>query len=508
MADSAESRWWFHRLALPVRITSAVIAIVLVGGAAYWIYSNVRTCGPGVERIDEQCIGVTDGSVVLTSDLADVLGKIRQENKWVDDNDPQGEAVSVAYLTALPEPSSSQGRAAKLRHELEGVYLAQVRANHTDTLGGGRPLIRLLIANDGNRSIHWGKVVPELVDKADGPERLVAVVATGQTVAARQESINELLSQNIPVIASQLTGDNLVPSGDSSSTQGLARIAPSNSDQAAAAAAYLKPNTRNVLLIQNTDPRDGYSRSLGEAFARAYPDDTHELLKPVENYNPQLGGVASTMRGMLVNICYKKPDAIFFAGRGEELGALVEALPSRTCPDVPINIMTGDAATDFSVEVARGRAELRAGLSLAASVKYTTLAHPASWKEFPDSFAQGSRQPFQGSCDNCFSTLFPDSLLDDGAAITGYDAVVTAIAAVRTREGINDDPDLIIQQFNRMHGPRAVAGASGWISLGAGGKAINKAVPILEVKLNGTVEFVQLSAPRGAPCNPDIPQLC
>src|SRR5262249_49614729 len=145
-------------------------------------------------------------------------------------------------------------------------------------------------------------------------ERLVAVIASGRTVEARQRSIGALLDQHIPVIASRLTGDNLVPQGPTSpSVQGLARPAPTDSDQVAAALAYLAATTKNALLVQNTDPDDVYSRSLGDAFRNLFRG---KLLLPVETYNPKLGGVANTMKSMLINICEQRPDVIFFAGRG------------------------------------------------------------------------------------------------------------------------------------------------------------------------------------------------
>lgn len=522
MVESAERRSWFRRLALPVRVTVIAMVMLLVLGGGYWVYRELsrrsaatelalRTCGPDVARVDAQCIGVTDGDVHLTPDLADVLDKIRQEN---DDVDRSGlPAVSVAYLLALPKPLENEARAIALRHQLEGAYLAQQRANHTEALGAEPPL-RLLVANDGDHSQHWQQVAAALADKVGGPERLVAVVATGQTLAGRQEAIGALTDQGIPVIASDLTGDNLTPPASPPPAQGLVRLTPPTSEQAVAAAAYLKrePGVARALIVQSTDPGDAYSRSLGDAFRAAFPDDMHTLLTPMETYNPQLRGVANTMRGMLVNICQQKPDVVFFAGRSPELAALVDALPARPCPDLRINIVAADDAADFATTVARGDNDLHKGINANVSVRYTTLAHPGSWEASAGSFAPGPREFFQSSCKECFRTLFPREFpgqpLDDGSAIIGHDAIVAVIAAIRTREGINDTTNLIIQEFNRMHGPRAVPGASGWISLDERGNPINKAVPILEVKPDGTVAFVQLSSPRSSPCRPDVPELC
>ncbi|MGQ0775831.1 MAG: ABC transporter substrate-binding protein [Pseudonocardiales bacterium] len=521
MVRSAESRSWFRRLALPARITVIVVVTLLLLGGGYWVYTDIseaETCGPDVERVDDgQCIGVTDGAVHLIPDLSDVLDKIRQENAAVDSSGRS--AVSVAHLVALPNPVEDNARAVTLRHELEGAYLAQRVANGTKS-EADQPLLRLLVANDGDRSQHWRQVVAALVDKVNGPERLVAVIASGSTRTGRQEAIGELTAQGIPVIASRLTGDNLTPTEEASPGQGpvrvegLVRVPPSNSDQAAAAVAYLKrePSMARALLVQSTDPDDAYSRSLGEAFQAAFPDETHTVLKPVETYNPRLGNIAGTMRSMLVNICQQQPDVVFFAGRSTELAALVVALPTRPCPELRINIMTADGAVHFATTVRQGDAELRKGMNANMGVRYTALAHPGSWDASGGSFAPGPRDFFQSACEKCFRTLFPREFpgqpLDDGGAIIGHDAIAVASAAIRTRGGINDTPPLVIQEFNRMHGPQSVSGASGWISLDQNGNAINKAVPILEVKPDGTVVFVHLSSSLSAPCRPDIPELC
>ncbi|MGH3915447.1 MAG: ABC transporter substrate-binding protein [Pseudonocardiaceae bacterium] len=528
MVESPESRSWFRRLALPVRITVIVVVTLLILGGGYWVYLEashraaakelaLHTCGPGVARIDGQCIGVTDGSVHLIPDLADVLDKIRQENAEVDRSGRS--AVSVVHLLALPNPAANNTLAVTLRHELEGAYLAQRVANGSKS-SADEPLLRLLVANDGDRSQHWHQVAAAVVGKVNGPERVVAAIASGTTLTGRQEAIGTLTDQGIPVIASRLTGDSLIPTDHASPTQGLApvqglvRLPPSNRDQATAVVTYLKNKSgiTRALLVQSIDPEDGYSKSLGEAFQATFPDDTHTVLNPVELYNPRLGGVPATMKGMLFSICEQKPDVVFFAGRSPELQALVIALPARPCPDFRINIVTADGAVHFATTVARDDAELRKGMNANMSVKYTALAHPGSWQESAGSFASGPRDFFQSACEKCFRTLFPGEFpgqpLNDGGAIIGHDAIAIAIAAIRTREGTNDTPSLIIQEFNRMHGPRAVPGASGWISLDGTGDPINRAMPILEVKPDGAVDFVQLSSSLSSPCRPDVPALC
>lgn len=505
MAGSADSRRWFSRLALPVRIALITVVTVLVAVGVRWVYLELRTCGTDVDSVDGQCIGVTDGTVTLTPDLADVLSKIRQENAEVKNSGLP--AVSVAYLIAEPKSANDAG-AITSRHELEGAYLAQRIANGTRTKAN-EPLLRLLVANDGDSSEHWKQVSATLADKVGQPERLVAVIATGSTLAGRQAAIAALTARRIPVIASRLTGDHLTPPEAQSPMQGLVRLAPSNSDQVAAAAGYLKRESgmTRALLVRDINPADEFSRSLGDAFQATFPDDTHTVLTPAEKYNSQLGGVEHTMKGMLPNICQQRPDVIFFAGHGKELVELVKALPDRPCK-LRINIMAADAAVNFATAVAQGDDQLSSAINGDVSVRYTGLAHPGSWGASPESFKPGLPELFQSPCKEiCFQEFFRSASLDDGAAIIGYDAITTAARAIHPGATVNDLPNLIIQEFNRLHGTTAVPGASGWISLD-NGNPINKAIPILEVRPDGTVTFVQLSSPRSSPCRPNDSALC
>lgn len=491
-----------RQLRLWVRIAVVAIPLAFVGYLAWaFILVPYIWCGEGVKRVGGQCIGVTDGQVLLSEDLADVLGKIRDENEAIA-RSGQG-AVSVAHLVPLPAPSSSDELKVVLRHELEGAYIAQWQANHTKTLGD-KPMIRLLVANYGDGSSEVKRVVPALLDKVTGPERLIAAVVTGRTLKGTLDAIDDLRRGGIPVISSRLTGDSLTNLDQNELAAvrgGLARVAPTNSDQSVAAAARIKQEASRAVLVQDTKPGDPYLTTLGEAFRRGFEDQTHRVLEPVETYNSALGGAANTMPGLLRSICLQRPDVVFFAGRTPELSAFVQALPGRPClREVPIKIVAGADAVEFATEIARGKPELRNGLNANASVSYTTQAHSGSWS-FLEGFSPESVRRFD-SCEGCYKNFFPGESLNDGAAIIGYDAIITTVTAIRAGQVINDRPELVSQQFNRMHGIEAVGGASGWISL-RDGAVVNKAVAILEVKSDGSVTFLGLSSVDGSPCVPN-----
>lgn len=414
-----------------VIVTVGVIGTLLVAGVSILMY-NWDPCGPDLDWLDGQCIGVTDGRATLSAELADVLRKIRIENERVD-NSGQA-AVSVGYLVPLSK-SPDDKLTELLRHELQGAHVAQLLANQTTTDGR---LIRLLVANYGDGSSKWEEVVPALAEKIRKSERLVAVVVTGRTLDDTIKTIDELRFRKIPVIASRLTGNTLTDLNEPGGVQGLARVAPTNNDQAEAMSFFLKSTARRGFLIQDRNEEDTYLLSLGESFAEKFIDENHELLKPYGWYNSKNGGVSAQMRSILRDICVQKPDVVFFAGRTPALVELVKELPNRPCSDVSIRVVAGADAVEFPTEV-KDSTDLQKALAVApgkaeVSVRYTSQAHPGSWSRSPESFAQASMSRLDQSCEgnSCYRNLFFGDQMDDGAAIIGHDAIIVAIKAIRS----------------------------------------------------------------------------
>lgn len=90
--------------------------------------------------------------------------------------------------------------------------------------------------------------------------------------------------------------------------------------------------------------------------------------------------------------------------------------------------------------------------------------------------------------------------LADGQAIVAYDAMATAVHAIRqaTPQG-SQHPELsdVVTQWPQVKGSLRVQGASGWICLDNYGNPYNKAVPIVELALDGSQRFVQIAWPEG-----------
>jgi ABC-type branched-subunit amino acid transport system substrate-binding protein len=486
--------WWWPT---PLKLKVGALALVVIAGLS-WAVWRATHCTWGVRRLGGECIGVTDGRFVFTPGLAPVMEKIREENRWVLAQKDRP-SVSVAYLMPLPKVPDDVSEV--YRHELQGAYLAQRRANHTNELGD-QPLIRLILANAGERNERWQPVVDQLVGMV-GSDQLVAVAGLGASWETTRQAITALTVREIPVIGSRLTADDL------SGKPGFARVGFTNRDQVKAAVAFLKrdPRIRRALLIQDTNPYDPFSRTLGDAFIEEFPDATHELIQPPEVYdsNPSLGGVGNRLVQVIASICLQRPDVVYFAGAGPALEDFIEALPGRPCADFHINLVTGD-----SPGVRMDTPALRAGLGSRMTLQYTELAHPGAWDTTPEAFSPASIRYFRQDCvgEDCFINLFRTESIDDGAAVLGHDAVVIALRAIRLAAGPGNltqnplTPGEVLQQLSSLHGLNAVPGASGWVSLNNAGDPVDKAIPILAFRPNGRIEFIELSSPDGGPFRP------
>jgi hypothetical protein len=151
--------------------------------------------------------------------------------------------------------------------------------------------------------------------------------------------------------------------------------------------------------------------------------------------------------------------------------------------------------------VARGEPGLREGLQANAWVAYTALARPEAWRAAPDAFARDGGlpdRPVRGVLPDAVPRLEPGGQLRDHGLRRRADAV----AAIRWPDVSVSSPKAVIQEFRQLHGPQAVAGASGWISLDATGSPIDKAVAIVEVVPHDSTRFLHLSSPSGTPCRP------
>ncbi len=492
---------WYRRrgwLAAAVVGLTGLIVLFLVTVAP----SDESCRGPGVLRSGQfnECVGVTDGAATFAPELGlqTILARIKQENDAVVSSGTP--FVSIGYVVPLPRDATS-GHLTSLRHELQGAYLAQWRANHRDGLGDA-PLIRLLVINIGEQAGQQGSVIPGVIQLvADPAEHLVAVAGLSLSLDATKQAIRSLSNAGIPMIASRLTADDLnITPGQP--VRGVFQIAPTTSAQTAAAAGVLR--SAATLLIQDINRSDAYTNALAEQFHRAFTNLPESKLLEPERYDSSLPAVENTFVQMMSSICIKQPAAIYYAGRGASLPGFLAALAGRPCPELKIDLFTGSNVVDLTATLrqqltASNEDGIAANLRANITLRYTGLAHPSMWSD-QQRFLPAATRIFQQDCAICFTRVFPQEQLDDGSAIISYDTLLVATRAIRS--GVSQQgnapidptaltPGAVLQQMFRINQAAPVNGASGPIAFDEQGKPIDKAIPILQLNPDGTVTLIR-----------------
>lgn len=491
--------------AVVVGVTVLIVASLVTYFLPIFPWSPLYPCDAGLTEEVNSCIGVTDSSDFGDPLLSDIMSKIATQNQHAS----RQTYYSVGYLVPLEPESSRTAFSAVLRHELQGVYLAQLRANETDELGGG-PKIKVLVGNTGLNNEHWEPVAERFLELSTGPARLRAVVGLGKSLDTTRRAIDALTQpppgkEPVAVIGSRLTADSLSLTNQRR-IEGFFRVAPTNTDEAQAAVDYIrKKGYAKALLLRDRDSSDAYVATLANAFRYAFGGTAEAT------FNGKQDGLANAFDSVVRNLCVDPvPDVVYFAGRSEALAQFVDVLSNRNCQKAAINIVTGDDIAEVQLRAENNRGGVRTALSGNITVTYTALAHPAMWTDTQSrpSYSGAALSHFEGSCDACFSKQFPGEDFNDGAAIMGHDAVLLAVTAIR-RAGNRDSssaanavtPGAVIQLLYQIKGTDSVKGASGEISMTACGDVERKLFPLLSLAPDGHPSLVAPVVSAGTlPC--------
>ncbi|GAA2265066.1 hypothetical protein GCM10010430_57450 [Kitasatospora cystarginea] len=486
-------RWWRGWLG-----TTALAAVLaLAAGGLYLVLRPAGTrCADGVARVgaDKACVGLTDGSYPFTDDLATVFGLVRDENSKVAAAaaKPGGAPwVGVAYLLPMVAGRGGSSTADSIRHEIEGAYTAQWVANHSHSYGDS-PQIRLLLADSGGSDEQRDYTIGQIEAHRD-LDHIVAVAGLGTSTDSTRAAILRLTHEDIAAFGSVISADDLAD------IQGLVRVSPPNSDEAAAAAKYLAQDHpgAKVLLVRDRKADDLYSRTLADQFRKSYPAE--QLVPQPMEYDSSKSDVSTYFTQQMANVCLSDPDVVYFAGRGIDLPRFLAPLSQRQCVNKELTVISGDDASQ--VEQSAGVGEVKNALRLGKiKLLYTGLAHPDAWQLRPQSYARTATAAFETGGE--FPSAFPHETLADGQAIMGHDAVLTAVSAIRAAATGGADRVTgqdVVQMLTLLYGAKAVSGASGLISLDSHGNPMNKAIPIVELSPDGQVRTVAVSSRTGSP---------
>ncbi len=381
-----------------------------------------RSCARGVEKPEDsdECVGVSTTDYDFGRPrLRDVISAIDRENRSLK----PGSYVTVALLE--PFTASDPDNLGDVLHEVQGAYLAQYRANHESN--GQSPAIRLVLANPGATGAHWKHTVDQLERMTKGPDRLRAVTGVGLSTENNKRAVRELTRRGIPVIGTSITADDLANGQHGKDPfPGLARVSPTNTDEARALASFAQVTAGKALLVYDK-PGDPYTRTLQESFAKLIEGSPYEpqpFTPPADR--SQEGTTANTFRQITHLVCDTAPgtDTILFAGRHTQLRQFINALGGRGCQDREFTLLTGDEGSYLT-----GDKDLdRTALTRKLSVRYTALAHPDAWGKNPSQTGGSTLDAAALTELLSFAARKPigpigEVSLQDGQLIIAYDAM-------------------------------------------------------------------------------------
>jgi ABC-type branched-subunit amino acid transport system substrate-binding protein len=477
------------------------LVLVLAGVFVFRkVTHEMDECGPGVKKTGPQheCIGVSDGSYAFRSALKPVMDKIRDENRRVENSHRKW--VSVAYVEPLSSDPDDESAKYQVLEELKGAYLAQRQLNDNQLGGvGDLPQIRLLVANIGERSQQWKPLTDQLIAMAHGgKDRLVAVAGFGTSRGGTLKAVDALRAAKVPMMGSTVTADGL----SSASTVGFFRVSAPNVDQASAAAAYLAGRQKaqhgyKVLVIRDRNEDDIYNTSLYRDFMTASRTKGLALMDGEVQYASGIDGISNAFSAVAQQVCYKKPDAIFFAGRGANLRGFVIAMSAagRRCP---VTVLTGDDAVGvyYDADTADATVEQfqRDWKASRVTVFYTALGHP----ELANRLYSKADNPLPAFLDlyhRTFGGTGADDL-QDGQAILGHDAVWTLGVAVHQAAGGDGSASVNAEStLSQLVTGVTASGVTGPIQLDSDGNPHNKPMALVRLDPEGRYAFQQVIKP-------------
>ncbi|MGH4025956.1 MAG: ABC transporter substrate-binding protein [Pseudonocardiaceae bacterium] len=472
------------------RLVIAVVGLVVIGAGGWGVDKLVHACGglnSGVSEIDGECVGVTDGSFVFDPALADVEAKIATENERVQNS---GHTVTVALLNPLTSDDTSPLSSASARKVLEGAYTAQRSVNQQGKLGDARPLIRLVLANEGSHQKQWQPVVRQLIGMVDDAAPLVAVTGLGVSITETRLGAQELAAHGIPMVGAFTTADDLTYT----SIHGFVRVAPSNHEYVESLQNYLKQRPELDSAIMVFDANSDHPTN-PDLFTRSLRDDLTKVMQDRLTF-PSLSFTGATVpsdsspglfNSITPNLCAVKPKAVLYAGRQIDLRSFLQSLQGRVCPDTPITVITADV--DISA-LKEDEPKLRK--------KNITVAHVAAVDQTGWLNNAPGTPPHFADFRSEFQTAgFDLADIDDGWTIGNYDALLTAVRAIRlatppTPSATHSVPTRgdVFGQLLNMNGLNTVPGAGGDLSFSfrghGSGNPTGKSIPVLEIPSSGS----------------------
>jgi serine/threonine protein kinase/ABC-type branched-subunit amino acid transport system substrate-binding protein len=452
--------------------------------------------GIGVTTINNEAIGISDGTVAFDTNRADGSEKQQAAESLKSGN--IGSAQS-AWRAALLKESNDAEAAIYLensvvgnqphitivvatmlsggsdllsvgRDNLQGAYVAQREFNDKAKASGG-PMVKLLIANTGGSADNATTVAKQIAQAAKNDNTIVGV--SGWPYSSRATNAVPVLQQaQIPSVSSTASSDDL-----SGASPYFFRVAPTDTMQSGAGAKYAEQTlqARNVVVFEDTG--DAYSRSLAEGFKKQFTGKVLATVNYTEGNRQSVTAALQQAKSQSTT-----PDLYYFAGYPKDVSVILEDTSTTN-----IKVLGGDALYNLG------------GYTKAARVgwnrlSFTGFAYPDEW----DVLKLSAQKPaFYTDYGKAFdpSNQHPNAYGYSRAAYNvtlSYDATLVLLTAGNNIFASNGNkvftPADLQKALTNIKGAQAVQGASGQISFDTSGNPANKAVVVQYVD-NGYIKM-------------------
>ncbi|MCO5967374.1 type 1 periplasmic-binding domain-containing protein [Actinoallomurus soli] len=380
--------------------------------------------------------------------LADLEDRIAAENAWVlAGHRPY---VTILYVGMLTAAEGQESSAVSEIRQLAGAYLAQRGNNRAQAGGGDNPLkIRLLAVNAG-QDMAFSKITADrILAMARRDRTVVGVVGISRNTAESQKAIRRLNAAGLAV---------LDPVNSSDTLRALPQfygLAATDNDEATVARKVLGgKRAGRTLIVYRSPGAEGsdYGAELAEDAGRALAVAPSSTMLRYDGTDDIGAKVRAACRGSAGD-----PYAlVYFAGRTEDLGGLINALRDGGCADRELTVLGGDEVSRS--RFGTGRTDVLLPRSM--TVYYTTFTY------LPNLLADG------GDTDNPFFVLARNelgigpeersALLADGQMIMAYDS---ASALAQAAERAFGTLDLAAHGAARAPGSASVTSGSVLLTL-------------------------------------------
>ncbi|MFF9690299.1 ABC transporter substrate-binding protein [Streptomyces sp. NPDC014623] len=315
----------------------------------------LRLAGPGGAK---ECIGVATASEVRfaagNSLRLNGVGEsvtferieqaVREQNARIGADEPH---VTVVYAGPLTGTATNREDTRKGLEELTGVYLHQRFVNDT---ANRSVKLRVLTANGGQDMLRQTTAVKKIIEVARRDSSVVGVVGLGRNTTDSAAATGLLQRAGLPVVDTTNSSSDLAR--EYPNYFGLATTDEEQADAVGLIAGQLADrldDPQGVVLSRKVgnEDKDRYTTEQRRVGLRMLKESGFAVTADTQ-YSLSKDGGSANLDAPLHAVCgaERVPDALYFAGRVEDVNTLMSGLGQTAgCSDKAITVFTGDDLT-------------------------------------------------------------------------------------------------------------------------------------------------------------------